>query len=101
MKKAIVLALPLAALLLFAGCESASDQAAVRPAPGSNIRQPAPAAAAPANQQQAAAPAPAPMPARRTTTQPLPQGYNYIRIPELAAGPAQSVPAAPQQQPGI
>ncbi len=88
MRKLLLLALPLASLLFVIGCDE--QQASASSTPSYAISAPAPAPSAPA---QAAAPAPA-VQSSRTTTQALPQGWNYIHDKDLANGPLNARPAA-------
>jgi hypothetical protein len=78
MRKFLLLALPLAMLVLAVGCDENQ-----RSAQSSNAPTLTPANAEPA--------APAPMPMqqsnRRSTTQALPAGENYIHVQDLTGGP--------------
>lgn len=97
MLKHFLLALPLTAFVLLAGCDETNRGYAK-----ANT-------SSPASSQTAAAPAPSATPQapyRVTTTQPLPQGYGYLheqdlsggRLPNYAATQGQPL-AQPQAQP--
>ncbi len=77
MRKLLLLALPLAALLFVTGCNE--EYQASSTSTGAATLTPADAApaAAPAQTQSY----------RRTTTQPLPQGASYIHAQDLSEGP--------------
>lgn len=76
MRKLILLALPLASIMLLAGCnesEYQSSRGSASPAVASQAQAPAP--------QQEYQP-----PARNSTTQSLPSGWGYLHERDLAGG---------------
>lgn len=81
MRKLILLALPLATLLLMAGCDQYQSSSGYNSAPRSTQTAPATASSTTATVQQQTY-----QPSRSTTTQPLPQGYGYIHEADLTGG---------------